>query len=508
MMARIHSGALIGIDGVPLDVEVDAGAGMPSFIIVGLPSTAIQESRERIRTALRNSGLPFPRGKITVNLAPADLKKDGSLYDVPIAIGIVLSQSDKFAFDDTMKESVATTMMVGELSLDGSIRPIRGALSLALCAQDAGYVRIIVPKTNVREASLVKGMEVWGVSTLHEVLAVLRGEGTATPTDEYGVNTEQQYEENFSSIKGQQIAKRALEIAAAGGHNVVMTGPPGAGKTLLAESFRSILPPLSFEESIEVTRIWSAAGMLGEDEGFIAHRPFRSPHHALSVPALIGGGSHPRPGEISLAHRGVLFLDEFPEFPRSVLEALRQPLENGTVSISRAVRSVEFPARCILIAAQNPCPCGYYGDSSGRCRCAMSAVANYQGRISGPLLDRMDIFVDVERIALEEIYAPHTSEDSAVIQARVMAARDHAVKRQGKENGALSGKECIALAIEEDAKIRAVTAAEKMGLSARGYTRALKIAQTIADLANAATIEKIHILEALQYRKKQEAMIS
>lgn len=508
MMARIHSGALVGIDGVPLDVEVDTGAGMPSFIIVGLPSTAIQESRERIRTALRNSGLPFPRGKITVNLAPADLRKDGSLYDVPIAMGIVLSQSDTHAFNDIMQESVATTMMVGELSLDGSIRPIRGALSLALCAQEAGYARIIVPQTNAQEASLVKGIEVWGVSTLHEALDVLRGEGVARAIHKESERGEVSHGENFSSIKGQQIAKRALEIAAAGGHNVVMTGPPGAGKTLLAESFASILPPLSFQESIEVTRIWSAAGLLGENEGFIATRPFRAPHHALSVPALIGGGSHPRPGEISLAHKGVLFLDEFPEFPRSVLEALRQPLENGTVSISRAVRSVEFPAHCILIAAQNPCPCGYYGEASGRCRCAVSAVANYQGRISGPLLDRIDLFVDVERIALEEIYDGHLSEDSADIQKRVVAARERARARQGKTNRELSGKECIALPIEEEARVCIVAAAEKMGLSARGYTRALKIAQTIADLANASTIQKVHVLEALQYRKKQEAMIS
>lgn len=499
MATTICAAAIVGLDARIVDVEADVSRGLPKIFIVGLPDTAIQEAKERVRSGIRNSGFEFPPGVVTVNLAPADIKKEGSGYDVPIAIAILQARGQVRARLD-----LSAKLFVGELSLDGSIRPVSGVLSMALAAATGGKKEIYVPAANAAEATLVRGITVFPVRHLSELAACLNSTSMLAPYHAKRISSSSdRIGPDLRDVRGQHQVKRALEIAAAGGHNVLMTGPPGSGKTLLARCLPGILPAMTYDESLEVTKIYSVAGRLPRQAGIIVERPFRTPHHTTSSVALVGGGSIPKPGEISLAHRGVLFLDEFPEFARIVLESLRQPLEDGVVTVSRAAGSVAFPARFMLVAAQNPCPCGYLYDERRSCTCSPLQILRYHKKISGPLLDRIDIHVSVPRLDFDQLAVRPSGESSAEVRARVASARQRQLARSmvGNTNSELSSREipryCQLDPAAEQLLKRAV---DQYYLSGRIYHRLLKVARTIADLGGIDTILSEHIAEALQYR--------
>ncbi|WP_299409120.1 YifB family Mg chelatase-like AAA ATPase [Acaryochloris sp. IP29b_bin.148] len=501
MLARVWSASLIGIESVKVGVEVDVSGGLPGIIIVGLPDAAVQESKERVKAALRNAGFTFPMRRIVINLTPADLRKEGPSFDLPISMGILA------ASEQINPQLLGDFLFLGELSLDGTLRPITGVLPIAAAAKQMGFIGLVVPQTNANEAAVVKGLSVYGFEHVSQVSDFLNDPDSVKPTPAEGHPSDQrQTYLDLRDVKGQVHARRALEIAAAGGHNLIFVGPPGSGKTILARRLPGILPPLAFGESLEVTKIHSVAGLLKDQGHLLRQRPFRSPHHSASGPALVGGGSFPKPGEISLAHRGVLFLDELTEFKRDVLEFLRQPLEDGFVSISRARQSVTFPAQFTLVASTNPCPCGYYADPIQACTCSPRQRESYWAKLSGPLMDRIDLQVAVNRLKPEEITQQSQGEASAPIRERVQAARDIANQRFQSEsdlhcNAQMSSQQLRHWCPLNDATRQLLeTAITRLGLSARATDRILKVARTIADLANASSLEATHVAEAIQYR--------
>lgn len=499
MLCKVYSMGIFGLLAYEVTIETDVCSGMTTFEIVGLPDTSVKESRERVRAALKNCGFEFPISKITINLAPADIKKTGSIYDLPILLGI-LSSSGQLNFES---EKIA---FLGELSLGGEIKPVKGVLPMTIRAKEMGYHTIVIPKGNEKEGSVVKGINVFGVSHVKELIDFLQGKiKLNSAVFDYKKSEKNQSELDFCDVKGQAVAKRALEIAAAGGHNVLLIGPPGSGKSMLSKRMPSILPKLTFDESIEVTNIHSIAGDIKEDDPFITKRPFRAPHHTISSSGLIGGGSPPRPGEISLAHNGVLFLDELPEFKRDVKEVLRQPIEDGTITVSRAMMSVSFPCSITLIAAMNPCPCGYYMHPKKECSCSLGEVKRYLSKVSGPLLDRIDIHIDVSPVEFSDLSKESKEEKSCDIRQRVERARNLQLRRYENETFKINSKISSAklkkyCKITDMASRRLKDAFDKMGLSARTYDKILKISRTIADLDNSPQIDEKHIFEAIQYR--------